>query len=103
VVLTDFVDVFNNQPGKTTLAEHHIVTGDARPVQLPPYRLPQAYRETVEKELNEMEERGIIEKSTSEWASPIVLVRKKDNSIRMCVDYRRLNSVSQFRCPESIN
>ena len=65
-------------------------------MRLPPYRLPQTYRETVGKELRKMEQRRIIEKSTSEWAPPIVLVRKKDNSIRMYVDYRRLNSVSQF-------
>ena len=75
------------------------MTGPARPVRQPPYRLPHAYRHEVLKELEEMEESGVIE---SEWASPMVLVKKKDGSLRMCVDYRRLNSVSQadaYRMP----
>ena len=47
------------------------------------------------KELAEMEKEGVIEPSMSEWASPMVLVKKKDGSLRMCVDYCRLNSVSR--------
>ena len=86
--------VFSKKPGQTNMREHHIETGDARPVRLPAYRLPHAYREDEAKELKEMEESGIIEPSASEWSSPIVMVKKKDGSLRMCIDYRRLNAVT---------
>ena len=87
--------VMQNQPGCTDVAEHTIDTGAARPVKLPPYRLPHAHRETVQREIEEMLEAGIIEPSQSEWSAPIVLVKKKDGTLRLCVDYRRLNSVSK--------
>ena len=93
-LLRSFTDVLRSDPGRTTLTEYRIDTGSAAPVRLPPYRLPHAYRDTVLSELKQMEEGGIIEKSSSEWAAPIVLVKKKDGSLRMCVDYRRLNAVT---------
>jgi len=73
---------------------NHIETGLAQPVSLLPYRLPHAYWDTVKKELQEMLSSGIIESSTSEWSAPIVLVKKKDGSMRLCVNYRRLIQVS---------
>ena len=88
-MLNEFADVVQNKPGLTALMEHRIDTGTANLVRLSPHRLPHAYREIVQSELKEMLEGGIIDKSSSEWASPIVLVRKKDGSIRMCVDYRQ--------------
>lgn len=51
------------------MLQHHIETRESRPVRLPSYRLPHAYRDTVEKELKEVEACGFIEPSFSEWAS----------------------------------
>ena len=60
-----------------------------------PYCLPHAYREEVKQDLKAMLAEGVIEPSQSDWASPIVLVRKKDGSIHLCVDYRKLNAQSK--------
>ena len=93
-VLAEYSQVLQNQPGHTSLAEHKIETGTAHPARLPPYRLPQAYCSIVQREIEEMLEQDIIETSSSEWAASIVLV-KKDGGLHLCVDYRRLNSVSK--------
>ena len=88
-----FSEVLSSQPGRTTVTEHRIDTAKVAPVRLPPYRLPLAYRDTVQEELRQMKKDGIFERG--EWAAPIVLVKKKDGTLRMCVDYRRLNSLSR--------
>ena len=93
-IMSEFADVLQETPGRTDLTQHSISTEGARPIRLPPYRVPHAHREAVKKELKEMDESGVIEPSHSEWSSPIVIVKKKDGNIRLCVDYRRLNSVT---------
>ena len=95
-LLHEFADVLQDKPGRTTIVEHTINTGTANPIRKPPYRVPHSYREMVKTELKEMLESEIIEPSTSQWSAPIVLVKKKDGSLRVCVDYRGLNSVSQI-------
>ena len=68
---TIFSTILKDKPGRTSIIEHSINTDDAQPIRLPPYRIPHSYRDIVQTELKEMEEAGIIERSSSEWAAPI--------------------------------
>ena len=61
-LLQEFRDVLQNKQGKTSVAEYRIRTGTTALIRLPPYRIPHANRDTVKKELEEMEEEGIIER-----------------------------------------
>ena len=75
--------------------EHSIETmSDTKPISKPPYRLSHAEAAEVEKQLTDYVSRGFIRSSSSPWASPILLVKKKDGAMRMCVDYRALNAVT---------
>ncbi|GFW72279.1 retrovirus-related Pol polyprotein from transposon 412 [Trichonephila clavipes] len=94
----EFEDVFSRNSsdiGHTTVTQHRIDTADHPPIKQHPRRLPFAKQEEVGTLLREMQENDIIEPSSSPWASPIVLVRKKDGSARFCVDYRKLNDVTK--------
>ena len=89
-------DVMRDKPGRTNMAEHHIETGTENPVRQVPYRIPYAQREEMMKEVQRMEEMGVVQPSRSEWASPVVMVPKKDGTQRFCVDFRKVNSISKF-------
>jgi hypothetical protein len=80
--------------GNAALVEHRIDTDTAKPINSIPYRAGVKERETIDKLTDEMIADGVIRPSSSPWASPVVLVSKKDGSIRFCVDYRRLNSIT---------
>ena len=88
--------VFQSKPGRTTIVQHSIHVGDAAPIRQRLYRIPYSRREMVKRELDEMLASGVIRPSMSPWASPIVLVEKKDGGIRFCVDFRKLNQVARF-------
>ena len=83
-----------NDLGRTHLVEHTIDTGDAKPIKQPPRQLPMAFADEDCKALEKLQTQGVIWPSTSPWASPILLVKKKDGSTKPCVDYRRLNAVT---------
>ena len=93
-----FRDIFSSHPddiGTTHLLQHPIDTGDAPPVKQQPRRIPQRLREQVEVQKENMLANGVIEESTSPWCSPVVLARKRDGSVRFCVDLRAVNSVTK--------
>ena len=96
--MTEYANIFavnSAEIGRTDLVHHQINTGDSDPVKQQARRIPLALRPKVEQMINDMLEQGIIEESSSPWASPIVLVSKPDGSTRFCVDYRRLNAVTK--------
>ena len=73
----------------------HIDTGDARPVRQMPRRVPHHWKDEVDKQLDQMLDQKVLVPSCSPWASPICLVKKRDGSLRFCVDYRKLNAVTK--------
>ena len=97
-LICENADVFaldNSELGHTDVVQHHVHTGDHRPIKQPVRRVPFAYTETIAKMVKEMEETGVIKPSSSPWASPVVLVPKKDGTVRFCIDYRKLNSITK--------
>jgi hypothetical protein len=71
-----------------------IPTGDHPPIYSKQYPAPHKDQQIKSQETQKLLERGQIEESTSPWSSPVVLVKKKDKTMRFCIDYRRLNSVT---------
>ena len=89
-----FQDVFIGPDGKvgfTDLTTHVIDTKDEKPSKIPPRRTGFAEKKVIEDTINDLLAEGKIRQSQSAWASPVVLVKKKDGSMRFCIDYRSLN------------
>ncbi|KAJ8025453.1 hypothetical protein HOLleu_33014 [Holothuria leucospilota] len=80
--------------GRTTVVKHKINTGNAQPIKQAARRVPVQQREKERELVKEMLDAGVVEPSSSPWASPVVLVKKKNGSTRFCVDYRKLNAVT---------
>ena len=72
--------------------EHHITLKDDIPVSAPPRRIPYSQREEINKQIEDLLERDVLEETRSAFGAPIVRVKKRDGSLRLCVDYRRLNA-----------
>ncbi|GJT78752.1 putative reverse transcriptase domain-containing protein [Tanacetum coccineum] len=71
-----------------------LIIRGATPVARAPYRLAPSEMQELSNQLQELADRGFIRPSTSPWGAPVLFVKKKDGSFRMCIDYRELNKLS---------
>ena len=81
--------------GCTHLIEHHIDTGDARPIHQPFRRMPQLHAQQVDDQVDAWFKQGVIEPACCPWSQGIVLVRKKDGSHRFCLDLQKINNLTK--------
>ena len=92
------INVFAAKRGRPPLADvagHIIDTGSARPMRSLPRRQPPATEEIIRESCETMLADGTISRSQGSWASPVVMIKKPDGSMRFCVDYSRLNAVTK--------
>ena len=95
-ILEKYSTIISNFPGKTSIIQHKIILNDYKPFRSKVYTVPQMLKSKVEEEINSLLKNGIIRPSTSQFSSPMVLVRKKNGTIRICCDYRKLNLVTEL-------
>ncbi|GJY97029.1 putative nucleotidyltransferase, ribonuclease H [Tanacetum coccineum] len=98
VVVRDFPEVFPNDlsglpPIREIEFRIELIPG-ATPVAKSPYRLAPSKLEELSGQLKELQDKGFIRPSSSPWGAPVLFVKKKDGSFRMCTDYRELNKLT---------
>jgi len=95
-LLQQFEDLFQDPKGlppSRGVYDHRIpLRAGAKPVNIRPYRYQLKQKDIIEQLVQEMLDSGIIQPSSSPFASPVLLVSKKDDTWRLCVDYRELNN-----------
>ena len=91
-ILTSYKDVFRDVPDIADFPAYHLETADSPPVNQPPYRPGLAWRDKVKQAVQKLLDAGYVRPSTSPWSSPVIPV---PGSIRLVVDYRKVNSLTQ--------
>ncbi|KAI3692424.1 hypothetical protein L6452_32239 [Arctium lappa] len=97
-VVREYPDVFSEDlpglPPERQVEFHVDLTPGAAPIARAPYRLSPTEMQEMMTQLQELLEKGFIRPSSSPWGAPVLFVKKKDGSMRMCIDYRELNKVT---------
>lgn len=92
-LISKYSDVFSVDDydyGRIDLVKHTIRTGDAQPIRQRAYRTSPHIRAEIDRQVQQLLSHDVIEESCSSWASPVILVKKRDGSYRFCIDFRKL-------------
>ena len=92
----EFSSLFTEAPGAMNLVQHHINLTCCEPVMSKAYPVSYSMRKSLKKDIDCMMKMGVIRESSSPYASPMVVVKKKDGSNRVCIEYRKLNKLTVF-------
>ncbi|GFS23678.1 Gypsy retrotransposon integrase-like protein 1 [Elysia marginata] len=95
-IASSYSSIFSDRPGTVSTEEHRTELTSSTPVRQRHYPVPYAMRQALRDELKKIEDLEVIRKSSSPYSSPVVVVKKKDGSNRVCIDYRRLNKITTF-------
>ncbi len=94
-ILEEYRDRFTDIPGQTDRIYHDVIPTSGQTVRQKAYPVPYAKKASVKEELDTMMKMGVIEHSRSPYASPMVRVPKKNGELRLCGDFRKINSISE--------
>ena len=95
-LLKEYKQIFSDVPTKTNLIEHKVELTDSNPIKHKSYPIAYKMQEIIDKEIEDMLAMGVIERSETPYASPLVLVKKPDQSYRVCVNFKELNKITVF-------
>ena len=86
-------DIAGLPPDRGVEFTNDLILG-TEPISIPPYRMAPAELRELKAQLEELLSKGFIQLSISPWGAPVLFVKKKDRSLRLCIDYRQLNRVT---------
>jgi len=95
-LLSGYKEIFSDVPKVTNLIEHKVELTQREPVRCRTYPIPYKMQKIVDKETDDLLEMGVIEHSEAPYASPLVLVKKPNNTYRVCANFKELNKITVF-------
>ena len=101
-ILKKYKDIFSKKPGRLSIYKHELKVKDDKPFIIKTFPFPMKLRDAAATEINNLLELGIIWRSNSPYINPLVTSLKKDGSVRICLDARKLNDImmNDYECAE---